>query len=356
MITLVITNRNRDLSIVKKCLDSLKTQSVKEFKCFFVDYGSHSEYVSLCKEIIENYDFVTAKFYPVSGQLWNKSRAINTVLKECTTASFFVGDIDMIFAPNFIAKLYQMQSLEEVFYFQVGFLSQEESLLNKTFDAYKTAFLSNKEATGMTFYPTHLLKELQGYDEFYHGWGAEDTDVHVRLLNSGISVKFYDEEVLMKHQWHPKQYRSSYSTEPFHSLLEQVNHNYLKLTQKNQIKKANTYFEYGLIPVENEYEALQTNEMEIHLTNEKNELQAFLQGTLFNLQKGVYTIKVSEHKLFKDTKNWLKMKLGKKHLEFYNFEEITNLILSVIIVNFRNNPYYFEYKKKEHTIILRIKL
>jgi predicted glycosyltransferase involved in capsule biosynthesis len=39
--------------------------------------------------------------------------------------------------------------------------------------------------TGTTLFATHKLKEVNGYDEFYHGWGAEDTAFTCVLVNSG---------------------------------------------------------------------------------------------------------------------------------------------------------------------------
>ena len=39
MITIVLTNRNREIRIVKNCLDSLQLQSDVDFELFLVDYG-----------------------------------------------------------------------------------------------------------------------------------------------------------------------------------------------------------------------------------------------------------------------------------------------------------------------------
>ena len=55
MITLVLTNRNRDLRIVKNCLESLYNQTKNEFELFFVDYGSDFDYLIELKELIVNY-------------------------------------------------------------------------------------------------------------------------------------------------------------------------------------------------------------------------------------------------------------------------------------------------------------
>ena len=228
MITVVLTFRNRNLHIVKKCLDSLHVQSLKAFKVIIVDYGSESIVTLSLKELITNYSFIKLIYCPVKKQLWNKSRAVNIALKQCNTPYFFVGDIDMIFRNDFIDQLFTLKNKEKVTYFQVGFLSKEESLKNQLFESYQIKHISGKEATGMTLYPTQLIKDINGYDEFYHGWGSEDTDVHIRLKNAGYKIEFYAEHVLILHQWHSRNYRTIDSREPFHTSLEQINQQYLK--------------------------------------------------------------------------------------------------------------------------------
>ena len=357
MITLVLTNRNRDLLIIRNCLDSLQNQSNQDFKCFLVDYGSDENYCKGLQKLVDGYKSIRFEFYPVSGQLWNKSRAINTILKSCNTPFFFVADIDMIFSNDFISTLYELQSSSMTTYFQVGFMSQQESQTIKKFEDYKTSFLSNKEATGMTLYPTQLLKSINGYDEFYHGWGAEDTDVHIRLINSGNQVVFYDKKIVMKHQWHPKKYRTSQSTEPYHSTLERVNHSYIKFVKEKGIKQVNDDFDYGIMPVQEEYERLNNVEETICITNEKNDLVAFLEGNVFNLEKNkTYKVIFLQHSLYRSFKNNIKKIVGKNPLCFYDLDEVNNMVLMTIIKSFRNNPYHFEYKKSENKIILKILL
>lgn len=356
MIALVLTNRNRDIRIIKNCLDSLQNQSNKDFEWFLIDYGSNKIYLNELNALVIQYPQIKFICCPTSGQLWNKSRAINIVLNQCSSPYFFVGDIDMIFHPNFTNELRKKSNAESITYFQVGFLSQQESLKNISFEEYKISFKSSREATGMTLYPTQLLKSINGYDEFYHGWGAEDTDVHIRLKNIGIPVVFYEEHVVMKHQWHPKQYRSIESKEPYHTSLEKINHSYIKFKEEKRIHKTNVGFDYGKVPVEVEYERLNHIDETIYLTNEKNALIAFLEGNIFNLESKTYKIIISNHSLFGGLKNAIKKKLGKKALSFYNLDEVNDMVLMTVIKNFRNNPYYFEYKKRENKIILKILL
>lgn len=356
MITIALTYRNRDLRIVQNCLDSLINQSNSSFRVILVDYGSQDTYVSSLTKLIANYPFVQFISCPLKKQLWNKSRAINIALQHCSSDYFFVGDIDMIFHKGFTEKLFQLKNQNEVTYFQVGFLDQEESKKTKSFNEFRINHLSHKEATGMTLYSTALLKSINGYDEFYHGWGAEDTDVHIRLQNKKVKVNFYDEKIFILHQWHPKSYRSSVSIEPFHSHLERINHQYIQQTKKFKVIQANSYFNWGMLPIVEDYSGLKYPEYTFSITNEKNDIEAFLTGTLFNLKDVVVNVQVVKHLFYKNFKNEVKKVMGKKHYQFFSFDEINDSILLTIISSFRNQAYEYEYSKTEQTINFKIKL
>lgn len=350
MITIVFTYRNRDITIVNKCLDSLAKQTRNDFKVFCVDYGSSVFFATELEKTIAKFPFVDLISCPVEGQLWNKARAINIVLRQVTTEYFFVGDIDMIFREDFVEKLYELQSKEQAIYFKVGYLNREESKKNAAFDSIQISHYSTSEATGMTLYPTNMLLQINGYDEFYHGWGAEDTDVHVRLQNKGCPVHFYDNEILMLHQWHPKTYRSKDSTEPFHSSLEKINYQYIQFSQKNAVVKANISNSWGVLPVLHEYQRLKTPARNIVVFNEKTEIEAFVNGNIFQFCEEVVSFEIKIHPQYPSLKNKIKKIVGKKSYSFYTFSDVNDLLLEVIMQRFRNNPYTYSYNKRNNSI------
>ncbi|SDW86125.1 Glycosyl transferase family 2 [Lutibacter oricola] len=351
MITITLTYRNRELAIVKRCLTSLSQQTVNKFAVLLVNYGSSKELSLALQKLVANFSFVKLLTVPVSKQLWNKSKAINSALMQCKTPYFFVGDIDMMYRNDFVEKLQQLKNKNSIVYFQVGFLSKEESLKNKAFKDYHLKHISGKEATGMTLYPTALLKEINGYEEFYHGWGAEDSDVHRRIENLGKEVHFYTEEVLMLHQWHLRNYRTKDSKEPFHTTLEKINHAYYKKVIENHKVQANIGFEWGMIQEACDFD---TSE-KICIKNEKNEVEAFLKGILQE-KKNRLNIYITKHPAYKNKKNVLKRVLKKKFKEFYSLQEINNLLLLEIISNYRNSYYEYEWDKEKETINLKIQL
>ncbi|MFV8339771.1 glycosyltransferase family 2 protein [Flavobacterium sp. LB3P21] len=346
MITLVLTNRNRDLRIVKNCLESLSNQTKNEFELFFVDYGSDLDYLVELKDLILNYDTVNLILCPVNGQLWNKSKAINIVLKQTKTSHFLVGDVDLIFAPQFISTAYELINDKEIYYFQYGFLSQQESLENKKYEEYQIDFEGSIDVTGTTLFPTETLKKMNGYDEFYHGWGAEDTDIHFRLENLGLEIKFYDSVILVKHQWHSKQYRSRLSKHPFHSGLEAVNHAYMHLGKETKRIIVNKNQSWGEMPDGGKYERLNSNSttVELILTNSLTIIKALL-AQFANFNQENINLRIYEVDSSTKFKNVLRKLSNKKAVTYVSLEYVNMMILEEIIKNYRNNPYIYIYDR-----------
>lgn len=355
MITVVLTNRNRDLRLIKRCLKSLENQSNTDFQCVVVDYGSSENQQEDLEVLIKDFKHINLISCNTSKQLWCKSRAINIALQSCNTPSFFVGDIDMIYHPDFVETLHQYQTKADAIYFQVGFLSEEESKKEKAFKEFEISFKSTEEATGMTLYKTEVLKSINGYDEFYHGWGSEDTDVHIRLKNANKQVFYYEESVLILHQWHPKAYRSTSSLEPFHSKLETINQKYLEFTERSGNTKANQNQNWGYYKPE-DYKKLKGVEVVFNITNEFSEVKGLLSNLLLYSPNKVISISIKKHPEYKSIKHVAKKVLDKKVKMFLDMQDVNDLLLEHIILNFRNAPYQYDFDRRKSEISLIIKL
>lgn len=354
MITLVLTNRNRELRIIKNCLNSLAAQSVREFNVILVDYGSDFGFVDELSQLVAQYSFVKLICCPVQAQLWNKARAINIALQQCITSHFLVGDIDMLFRKDFMEKTRGILSNKEIVYLKVGFLSETESKKDTPFEDYAVKHFSTKEATGITLFPTTVLKEIHGYDEFYHGWGAEDTDVHIRLKNADYEIDFYEGENLLLHQWHPKVYRSKKSTHAFHSQLERINHAYLMQTAQSKRTKANLFQDWGKWPDTISYQQLErTPDHRFRIKAFSAEVQAVL-GQLKNFNEETVEVVIEAVKIKEKLRNRIKRFLGKKYKSYYELEFINDWLLEEIIKNYRNCPYQYNFNQQEKEICLII--
>jgi len=355
VLTLIYPYRNRDLERVKRSLDSLKSQRDSNFRVAFVDYGSRPQLASEIKKLLGTYAFVTYTYHPVQHQPWNKCKALNSVIKTLEGGYFFVADVDMIFHPDFIARARSMQHPDKAVYFKVGFLSEEETAKNLPFSEYKIKFESDEGATGLTLMPVDAVKKLRGFDEFYHFWGSEDTDMHVRLKNSGIPVSFYSEEVLMLHQYHViyRNREDKALTEELRvSNIVRINHRHLQTGMAAGRTTVNPQ-SWGIIPSREDMEQLDVAELEL-MFNTADEVNEFLFARLPQLKPGVHAFKFVQKKK-KGAKQLIKQTLGKHAVPTIDMKQLNDQLLLHLIAHHRNAPYSFVVDVEEPSLELRIK-
>ena len=333
MITILYPYRNRENNRVKRSLDSLVQQMNRDFRVVFIDYGSNSEVVKEIEELVTSYTFAQYCYCYNLNQPWSRSKAINIGLKLIETPYIFVADIDMIFKENFIEKLLKVANPNQAIYFKVGFLSKEVTSFSENFDTIPIAFTSDVGAQGLSLFAIESLYKVNGFDEFYHFWGAEDADIHVRLQNAGYEVVFYDSEILMLHQWHPS-YRSTEQkvlTKDIQlSGVVQLNHQHLKEAIAQKKTKVNDE-NWGTSISEQEYQLLQNPIQQIEILNRKPEIEHFLYFTL--KQKTTVPTKYvfqldPEQNSFKQK---IKRVLGKRTPQYYSLKEVNDFILRHLI-------------------------
>ncbi|GAL74980.1 putative two-domain glycosyltransferase [Nonlabens ulvanivorans] len=351
-LTIVIPNRNRDLKIVKQSLKSIHPQLIDHVTVTLVDYGSALSYQRQLKELIDGFKGIELITCPVQGQLWNKSRCINLILKNTTATHLMVSDMDLIWHPDFLETMMPQLDNKSTSYFPVGFMSQEESVKDVSFDQRTIKFMSNEEATGISIFPVHQLLEINGFDEFYHGWGgSEDTDVHLRLRNAGYEVRFRENEIYFKHQWHEKAYRSLNQGSIFHTQLEKINHQRTEIVKKHKLVQSNLHHSFGLMPVEQDYGRLETTEELISVNFEMNNVIATLASLPY-----IGLNKVIEIRFIKEEFSWsAKIKNYLKPKQYFLDAAVVNdMILLEIVNRYRNLPYFYSYSKE--SISLKIML
>jgi hypothetical protein len=195
------------------------------------------------------------------------------------------------------------------------------------------------------------LRTINGFDEFYHGWGSEDTDAHVRLINSGHEVSFQEGSCYFLHQWHPKAYRSRNSQEPYCQGLEQTNAGYLRQTRELRKVKANVNTSWGVMP-----KPLDINDFdyELSITNKAYEVRAFMQQLLDLESNTSLMITIYQDPKYKSIKDGVKKILGKKTISFITLEEANDIILNTLIGTLRNSTYHFHFDAQLQQITLRI--
>lgn len=356
MISIIYPYRDRDINRVEKSFESLRIQSALDFEVFFVDYGSKSFFSKQVYSLCSTYDFVTYRYFPTQFQPWNKSKALNVIIKNLTSEFCFVADVDLIFHPDFVKKAQLLQRPETAIYFQVGFLRPDQKEGENYFD-YTNYRKSTSEATGLCMFPVKILKELRGFDEFYHFWGAEDTDMLVRLNNAGYKTTYYDKEVLMIHQWHPS-YRSKETKNLTEDLqisgIVQLNHQRLKSTIKNNCTLVN-FETWGEILSEDDRDRLEIYPVNCTIQTEKSEIDNLIYGELPTKKNEELKLVIETPSFQVHKKNWLKNLLGKKAPKYYSLKEVNDLVLLHLITFYRNKPYIFKVNTSQKRIVLCIK-
>lgn len=344
MLTLLYPYRDRDLTRVKRSFESLRKQSDTNFDVVFVDYGSCSSMASEAKELVAMYEFAEYRYYPTQYQPWNKGRALNSVIKELDKGYFFVADVDMIFHSEFIATAVSLQQSNSAVYFQVGFLDEAETKLDKSFEDYRINFTSSEGATGLTMFPIAAVHPIRGFDEFYHFWGAEDTDIHIRLKNNGTQIKYYDERLLMLHQWHPS-YRSKESNKLTKALrlrnIVSLNHEHVKRAEQDKATIVNPEG-WGAPLTKTEFNRLQNDiGKTVEYSNKNTVIDHLLFCELPNLSEEIHTITIIEDNTEKSLKHQAKKRLGKRVPEFYTMKTVNDMLLLHIISFYRNYAYIY---------------
>ena len=354
-LTIVIPNRNRDLDRIKRSLKSVYSQLDYSTSLYLVDYGSAADYQEQLQKILKQFPNVDLILCPTYSQLWNKSRAINIVLKNCKTNYFMVCDMDMLWHPDFLKTERELWCRSDATYYTVGILTRKETEQEKDFGDYQIKFQTGSEATGITVFNTEALKSINGFDEYFHGWGAEDTDVHNRLRNAGFNVRFRDTENYFLHQWHPKDYRSVKSKVPFHKHLERINHEYSRLSRNLKRIKANNQCDWGLPCNENNYLKLEQPNLLISIKTYREDVVA-LCAQLTQVKPGqtirftIVPVPYAEILKFN-----LKMALGKKKVKKrIGMEEVNEMLLEQLVTVNRNCPYNYNYDRNAGIIELTI--
>ena len=353
IVTIVIPNRNRDLAIVRKSLFSLIDQASDKIEVVVVDYGSDIGYQKDLEELINEIGNIKLILCPTQGQLWNKARAINIVLKTCVTPFFMVADVDMLFHPQFCNLILPALKNDSAIYFSVGILTEEESKKDISFEEYKIKFITNHEATGITIFPTPQLLDINGFDEFYHGWGSEDTDAHVRLLNNGQKVEFKEGSCYFLHQWHPKNYRSRDSKEPYCKGLEQTNAGYLSQSIELKRTKANLNTPWGILPFEIDKESI---DYELSITNKTASVNALVQQIEELEINTSMHVTITQDDSYKNVKDGVKKILGKKTTDYIALDVVNDTLLGALIGVLRNSPYNYRYDRMAQQIHFQIKI
>ncbi len=351
MVTFIYPYRDRDTKRIKRSLDSLQNQDSRNFKVVFIDFGTELNLSKEVKKIVLEYDFVDYAYTYEIDRPWNKSKAINIALNRIKTDYVFISDVDVIYKPTFVSTLEKKFFDGEVHYFTVGLLSKEESSSDKKFEDYKIKFQTPSGATGLTLFPTKILKEIGGFDEYFHFWGAEDTEVHNRVKTRGYSVSFYDKERFILHQWHPI-YRSYSDNELTKSLrckyISKKNHMHLAYNLENLVSYKKSEAE---IITKDLYNELKSIDRVYEFDSTKINL-FHIKDILIHSEDTTLKINIKQKKL--SLKELAINYIKGKNIEKLSLKSVNDELLEELILHYRNTLYTFKVLDKSLELIIKL--
>lgn len=202
--SIVVAFKNRDEVRAKNFFDSLLSQTFKDFEVILVNYGSHDEYNSWVEKLPLRYAFLACIHTHTQGYLWNKSNALNIGIKQAQGEYVVVGDIDLVYRPDYLAEINHHLKPGIFITHNVYYLPENFSF--KSIDELVSAKYNEQFYDGFhsaCVLPREILLQIKGYDEFYMVWGVEDDDIIRSLIKANQKqIHFIAAETNIYHQWH----------------------------------------------------------------------------------------------------------------------------------------------------------
>ena len=242
-VSLIVSTYNRP-DALKLCLDSVLTQSVLPDQVVVGDDGSGEE----TKRVVEAFSKlcpvpVVHVWHPDEGfrlaAIRNKSVAASTgeyivqidgdiVMhrhfiadhKAAATKGFYVKGSRIRLSPEFTAEVCRKGFFTVPAFLSSAIMKDREKALRLPFGgAWLSRHYKVDSTTGigcnMAFWRSDFLA-VNGYDEFYEGWGAEDTDLCTRFSAIGLHNFKLFRTGLCYHLWHHEADMSSLSQNQSH--------------------------------------------------------------------------------------------------------------------------------------------
>ncbi|SDL41057.1 Glycosyltransferase like family 2 [Salinimicrobium catena] len=359
MVSIIYANRDRDVKRIRNSLESLRRQSSTDFEVVFVDYGSGNILVDNYRELLAAYDF--ARFFPleVSGLLWNKSRALNYGINKASRASVFIADVDLIFHPESIKLFGKLANPRKFFLFQLGYLGQKESKkLSHTYRFEELHPARHGKVNGMVLAPRKALLEVNGLDEFFHFYGAEDEDLFARLEIAGYQRE-ESTAAFFYHNWHQSFSGSEdelLTGNPRVKNITRLNQRHFLRNRERKIIKPKRQTGMGEIIPKQERELLKKPTLCFRIPNILAQMEHFLREELPSCKGEVIKVDFVEDAYFGSLKHKVKKILGRQSQPYISMKEVNDMLLKQILFCYRDHNYSLQISEDLKSIQFRIQL
>jgi glycosyltransferase involved in cell wall biosynthesis len=232
-VTLIITTYNSP-SLLILCLESIENQTVSPYEVIIADDGSNNETRDLITSFNKGSDIdIIHSWQKDIG--FRAARSRNNALLKSSGDYIVLIDGDMIIHSNFIqdhiinaehgffvqgsrvmlskkqTKKSLIQNKTKFSFLSLGLMNRKNAIhsqfLSQTF-LKKKNFINGIRSCNMAFYLKDCLN-INGFNNDFVGWGREDSEFVVRLINSGIQRKNIRFCAIQYHLWHNENNRES---------------------------------------------------------------------------------------------------------------------------------------------------
>lgn len=250
-ISLIVSTYNWPQAL-NLCLASILKQAVMPDEVIIADDGSTVETLELIKTY--QHQFKTPLIH-----VWQEddgfqlSRIRNKAIAKASKDYIIQIDGDLILEKNFVkdhlrfskinsfvsgSRVIMQQELSKklisgeksrVYLISKGLINVLNGLrvpfLTQRMEDYRKEDIYYLRGCNMAFWRSDLVK-VNGYNEDFAGWGREDNEIGLRLINSGVQKRIIKFAAVVFHIYHPETPRDMVST----------NDELLLLTAKNKLR------------------------------------------------------------------------------------------------------------------------
>jgi glycosyltransferase involved in cell wall biosynthesis len=225
-LSLIITTYNRPESL-ELVLRSIECQTITPEEVIIADDGSTPETKALVSRFQQDSELsIIYSWQEDKGFRAAKSR--NKAIAKSNTNYIVLIDGDMILHPRFIEdhisdsksgyfvqgsrvlltqnktkRVLDQQKINFSF-FSIGLLNRKNAFYSNSLSTLMSRdknFLGGIKSCNMAFFKQDCI-DVNGFNNDFKGWGREDSEFIVRLLNSGIRRKSLHFNAIQYHLWH----------------------------------------------------------------------------------------------------------------------------------------------------------
>lgn len=359
MISIIYAHRNRDTERIRISLESLRNQFFQNFEVVFVDYGSENLIIRQLEELAIKYDFVKFHSLQVPQLLWNKSKALNYGILQARFHYIFIADVDLIFHPGSINLFSKLADPESFSLFELAYLNKRESQkLNSSYNFDELVVSRTSKVNGMILVSKKALLEVNGLDEFFHFYGAEDEDLFSRLEKAGYKRRRNSSNYFC-HNWHQSFSGSEdklLTGNPRIKNIMRINQRHFQKNKERGVIKPLRQIGIGEVVNREEGRTLQNPDKIFKINNILAQVEHFLREELPSYEGEVVEAVFVEDPYFHSLKHKIKRALGKQTQPYCTMKELNDILLKEILFNYRNHNYSFVVSKDLKKITFCIKL